>query len=388
MSGPAAWAVRGQRLFDGETLVDHPGLVLIQDGRVTGVDLSGAEPSVDLPVVDLGDVTLLPGLIDAHVHLVFDPPANIVEQMASEDDEMVLGRMRVHARQALHAGITMVRDLGDRNYLSLALRQETAGDPQAGPELLVSGPPITTPQGHCWFLGGAAAGLGDLRVAVGERLERRVDVIKVMATGGSVTPGSSMQDSQYSVDELRVIVDIARDAGKMVTAHAHGGKGIADAVRAGVDGIEHCTFLTATGAAPDWATVRAIAEGGVFVGVTVGKTGASPRLDSVRAMYSRMRREGVRLVCSSDAGVVAQKPHNCLPQVVGEFVNFTEVTAADGLKAVTSLAARSCGVGDRKGRIAPGYDADLLAVAGNPARNLDALSDVRAVFRRGRRISL
>jgi imidazolonepropionase-like amidohydrolase len=92
------------------------------------------------------------------------------------------------------------------------------------------------------------------------------------------------------------------------------------------------------------------------------------------------------LVCSSDSGVVAQKPHNCLPLVAAEFVTFTEATTLDGLKAVTSLAAQSCGVGDRKGRIAPGYDADLLAVAGNPAVGLDALRDVRAVFRGGRRI--
>jgi imidazolonepropionase-like amidohydrolase len=190
------------------------------------------------------------------------------------------------------------------------------------------------------------------------------------------------------VNELRVITGAAHAAGTLVTAHAHGGKGIADAVQAGVDGIEHCTFLTATGAAPDWPTIGSIADAGIFVGVTVGRTASSARLDSVRAMYARMHREGVRLVCSSDAGVVAQKPHNCLPQVLAEFVNFTDVSAVDGLKAVTSLAAQSCGVDDRKGRIAPGYDADLLAVAGNPARQPDALCAVRTVFRLGVGIAL
>lgn len=383
MSG--ASAIRGHRFFDGETLVDQRVLVIVRDGRIIDVDLSGDEPSVDLPVEDLGDVTLMPGLIDSHSHLVFDPPANIVEQMAADDDETLLDRMRLHAQQALRAGITTVRDLGDRNYLSLVLREETAASPQAGPELLVSGPPITTPDGHCWFLGGATAG-PDLRAAVTERVERQVDLIKVMATGGSVTPGSSMQASQYSLDELRVIVDTAHAAGKPVTAHAHGGQGIADAVRAGVDGVEHCTFLSESGAEPVWTTIAAIADAGVFVGVTVGRTPPSPRLDSVRAMYARMHREGVRMVCSSDAGVTAAKPHDCLPLVVPEFVSFTDVSAVEGLKAVTSLAAQSCGVGGRKGRIAPGYDADLLAVGGNPAVSLDALRDVRAVFRTGQRI--
>jgi imidazolonepropionase-like amidohydrolase len=384
MPGAATWALRGQRLFDGEAFADRPALVVIRDGRI--VEVSAAER--DLPVVDLGDVTLLPGLIDAHTHLVFDPPSIVAEQMAREDDETLLRRMRMHAQHALQAGITTIRDLGDRNYLSLVLRRETAGNPQAGPELLVSGPPITSVRGHCWFLGGEAAGLAELRAAVDARLERRVDVIKVMATGGSVTPGSSMQESQYGLDELRVIVDAAHAAGTLVTAHAHGGKGIADAVRAGVDGIEHCTFLTPAGAAPDWATVRSIVDAGIFVGVTVGGTAPTARLDSVRAMYGRMRREGVRLVCSSDAGVVAQKPHDCLPRVVGEFANFTEGSAIDGLKAVTSLAAQSCGVGDHKGRIAPGYDADLLAVSGDPSRGLDALRDVQAVFRSGQRVDV
>jgi imidazolonepropionase-like amidohydrolase len=375
----ASSALLAQRLFTGETLVDQRSWVIVQNGRITAVAF--VEPSADLPVTDLGDVTLLPGLIDAHSHLAFDPPADIVEQMTTEDDETVLGRMRAHARQALRAGITTIRDLGDRNYLSLALRQA----PDL-PEVLAAGPPITTPGGHCWFLGGEATGPAALRTAVSGRVERQVDVIKVMATGGSVTPGSALQDSQYSAAELRLIVEAAHAAGTMVTAHAHGGKGIADAVQAGVDGIEHCTFLTADGPAPDWATIRAIAEAGTFIGVTIGKTPPSPRLDAVRAMYAGMRREGVRLVCSSDAGITARKPHDCLPEILTEFIGFTEASAVDGLKAVTTLAARSCGIAHRKGRIAPGYDADLLAVTGNPAEHPEALLDVRAVFRNGQEI--
>lgn len=379
------WAVRGQRIFDGETFFDRPGLVVVQEGRVTAVDLTGGEPG--LPVVDLGDVTLLPGLIDAHTHLVFDPPANVAEQMAAEDDDTLLARVRKHAQKALQAGITTVRDLGDRNYLSLAVRAETAANPLAGPELLVAGPPITSVRGHCWFLGGEAEGVPNLRSAVAERARKGVDVIKVMATGGHVTPGSTSGDSQYDFDQLRAVVDAAHDAGLRVTAHAHGGKGIADAVRAGIDGIEHGTFLTPSGAQPDWATVGAMADAGTFVGVTVGGTAATPRLETVRRGYARMRREGVRLVCASDAGVVASKPHDCLPRVLAEFVSFSEASTIDGLRAVTSLAAQSCGVADRKGRLAPGYDADLLAVAGNPMGALEVLTDVRAVFRRGQRVT-
>ncbi|MFI5778882.1 amidohydrolase family protein [Nocardia sp. NPDC051570] len=364
--------------------------MLVRQGRIVDVDLSGARPSAELPVIDLGAVTLLPGLVDAHTHLAFDPSGNPVEQLQGDSDEVVLGRMRRHARQALRGGVTTVRDLGDRGYLSLIVRSECASQLQAGPEILASGPPITTHRGHCWFLGGEAAGVAGVRAAVAERLARGVDVVKVMATGGGVTPGSSPHLSQYSVDELRVVVTAAHEAGTWVTAHAHGGEGIAAAVAVGVDGIEHGTFLTAAGAEPDWATVSAMAEAGVFVGVTAARMpdGAppSPQVLEARGCLPRMYREGVRLVCSSDAGVVASKPHDCLPHGVAEFAAFAELSCAPALAAVTSVAAQSCGVGDRKGRIAAGYDADLVAVGGDLCHDLTALSDVRAVYRSGKRV--
>ncbi|MEV4317173.1 amidohydrolase family protein [Actinocrispum sp. NPDC049592] len=356
-----------RRVFDGQTLFDQPTVVVVEDGRIASVSPT-AEP--------VEDVTLLPGLIDSHTHLAFPPGGDIVSSMTSDDDSTVLDRMRTHFRQALRAGITTVRDLGDRGYLGLRLRAEEPG-------VLVAGPPITSPGGHCWFLGGEAI---DVKAAVEEHIARGVDVIKVMATGGSITPGSAPQDSQFTADELHLIVRTAHAAGRLVAAHAHGGQGIADAVQAGVDVIEHCTFLTPDGTDPDWATIDAIAAAGTFVGVTVGGTKRTPRLDAVRAMYGGMRRAGVRLVCASDAGV-GGKAHDALPSSVAEFVAFTECTPIEGLQAVTSLAAEACGISSRKGRIAAGYEADLLVVAGDPTRDLAALiTDVRAVFSGGRRV--
>ncbi|GAB3876770.1 amidohydrolase family protein [Kibdelosporangium lantanae] len=362
-------AVRAARLFDGDTLVDHPVHVVVENGLVTRVGDPG-----DVQVTDLGDVTLLPGLVDSHTHLAFDPAADLLDDMTSASDETLLARMRAHVQAAHQAGITTLRDLGDRGYLGLALR----------PDVLVAGPPITSEQGHCWFLGGAVAGAG-LRAAVREHVDRGVDVIKVMVTGGHVTPGSAAHESQFDLAALREVVDEAHAAGLRVTGHAHGGQGIADAVRAGMDGIEHGTFLTPSGAVPDWAVVAELAAAEVYVGVTLSGTVRSPRLETVRRMYARMRREGVRLVCASDAGV-GRKTHDLLPRVVAEFAEFTEATNVEALRAVTSLAAESCGVGDRKGRIRPGFDADLLAVAGNPVRDLAVLTDVRAVYRGGKAV--
>jgi imidazolonepropionase-like amidohydrolase len=365
----AAFAVRARRLFDGETLLDHAEPVVVVDGRIVRVGDAGG-----VHVTDLGDVTLLPGLVDAHTHLAFDPAANLLDDMTSASDETLLARMRGHLRAAHQAGITTPRDLGDRRYLGLALR----------PHVLVAGPPITSERGHCWFLGGAVAASG-LRAAVREHVDRGVDVIKVMVTGGHVTPGSPAHESQFDLASLREVVEEAHAAGLRVTGHAHGGQGIADAVRAGMDGIEHGTFLTPTGASPDWGVVAEMAAAEVYVGVTVSGTVRSARLVPVRRMYARMRREGVRLVCASDAGV-GRKTHDLLPRVVAEFAEFTEATTVEALRAVTSLAADSCGVGERKGRIRAGYDADLLAVGGDPVRDLAALTDVQAVYRAGTRI--
>ncbi|EWM13524.1 amidohydrolase [Kutzneria sp. 744] len=378
--------LRCARLFDGDTMHHGPRTVVLDGGRIVGFD----DAAVD--VVDLGDVTLMPGLVDAHTHLVFEPGGDTVGDMTSLPREDLLERMRRHAVQALRAGITTVRDLGDRDYLAVDLRESTSG---LLPEILAAGPPITTPGGHCWFLGGEVPADRDALIdAVAERLARGVDVVKVMATGGGITAGSSPHQSQYDLDQLSAIVDAAHSVGLPVTAHAHGGDGIRDAVRAGVDGIEHATFLTADGAAPDWGTIREIIAAGTYVGVTAGRLlgddtpPTPPHVIKARAFLPQMLREGARVVCSSDAGIIAYKPHNCLPYGLPEFQRFSALSAEAVLTSVTRLAAESCGLGARKGRIAPGYDADLLVVFGDPTSDLTAVRSVSAVYRAGTPVDL
>ncbi|GIJ73433.1 amidohydrolase family protein [Virgisporangium ochraceum] len=391
-------AIRAGRLFDGVAAepVEHP-VVLVDGGRIVAVG-SGTEPPAEAEVVDLGAATLVPGFVDSHVHLVFDASTDPVSRLSDLDDDLLLDEMRARARQALAAGITTVRDLGDRGYLSLRLRDELAADPTAGPQVLAAGPPITTGRGHCWFLGGETTGGPDaVRAAVRERAARGVDVVKLMATGGELTPGTSSHLAQFAVDELAAAVDEAHRLGLPTTAHAHGATGIANAVAAGVDMIEHGTFMTADSIEPDPALIAAIAEAGIPIGATVAqkpKPGVTPPprilklLPLIVGLFREFRAAGIPIVCSSDFGIGPLKEPDCLPYGPTQLVTFLGDAPADALRAVTSLAADACGLGDRKGRLAAGFDADVVAVDGDPLADPAALTAVTAVFRAGVRVPL
>ncbi|MFN2479697.1 MAG: amidohydrolase family protein [Pseudonocardiaceae bacterium] len=386
-------AVRAGRLFDGVRSF-APGTVLISGGRIVDVDTTGATPPERAEVVDLGSgVCLLPGLIDAHVHLAFDASTDVVASIDSVDDEQLLAQMRQAASRALRGGITTVRDLGDRGFLALALREQldAAGDP--GPEIVASGPPITIPGGHCHFLGGVVSGPQALRAAVRERAERGCDVVKVMVSGGVLTPGSAVHESQYDLADLRLIVAEAHNLGLKTAAHVHACGSIADAVTAGFDTLEHVTFITADGVAANPATMNAIVESGIVVSATVGQVpgkGKPPpfvtrRLNAVIENWTQLHRCGARIVPGTDAGLSPIKPHDVLPYGLAGLTKLG-MTNVEALRAATSVAADACGLTGRKGRLIPGADADLLAVTGDPLVDIRAVHDVVAVFRAGRRV--
>jgi imidazolonepropionase-like amidohydrolase len=384
---PRLTAIRASWLFDGtgSVLIANPLVVL--DGAVIRSVESGGDAPEGGRFVDFDGATLLPGLVDTHVHLAFDASADPVGSLAARDDDAALAAMAAAGRASLRAGVTTVRDLGDRGYLSLQLR-DRAGQPT----LVAAGPPITSPAGHCHFLRGAAEPTEQgVRAAVREHAGRGVDVIKIMASGGTLTPGTRQECAQFDPGVLRAAVDEAHRHGLPVTAHAHGTPAIADALAAGVDGMEHVSFWSADGVDTPEELLRAVADRRIVVGATVGMVpvpGLAPppavlaRIPKIIQNYRRLHELGAPFVAGTDAGIAPVKPHGVLawaPPLLRDL----GMGPAESLRAVTSVAAGVCGLAHRKGRVAPGYDADLLVIDGDPLADATALQRVRAVWARG-----
>jgi imidazolonepropionase-like amidohydrolase len=385
-------AVRAHRVFDGERMLGQsPVLVLLDDGVITDVDVTGAEPPEGVAVDDLGDVTLLPGLVDTHMHLVFDASDAVVQNVQASTPESLLTHMRSVAVSVLQSGITTVRDLGDRDYLSLVIREETAASAEAGPTIVAAGPPLTPSGGHCWFLGGQADGPDGIRTAIDQRAARGVNVVKMMTTGGRMTPTTLPHESQYTLTELRVGAERAHEHGLTIAGHAHGRQGIADAVTAGFDTLEHVTFMTAEGIEPDQGVIDAIAAAGIIASVTVGTMPGTPTpfmpgmWEKLLANLKNCYDSGVRISLGPDGGIAPTKPHNVLPHGLTVMVE-AGIPAEVALSAVTGTAAEACGLRGRVGRIAAGQQADLLAVAGDPRVDMGTMQRPVAIFRRGQRI--
>jgi imidazolonepropionase-like amidohydrolase len=389
---PRRTAITGATLFDGTSGALRPSpLIIVGDGRIVAVDDGGSAPA-DCEVHDLAGATLLPGLIDTHVHLAFDASTEPVAHLAGRDDAAALAAMTEAARTALLGGVTTVRDLGDRDYLSLQLRGRSDL-----PTILSAGPPITTIGGHCHYLGGAVAdGVGNVRAAVRDHAERGVDIIKIMASGGNLTPGTHQELAQFTADEMWAIVDEAHRLGLPVTAHAHATAGVANAVAAGVDGLEHVSFWTAEGVDSPIELMQLIVDRRIVVGATAGLDPAkmaisapppelAARIPGIMANMSLMIRMGAVMVVGTDAGIAPPKPHDVLRHAPPMMLA-GGMTPIDSLRAITSGAAAACRLEATKGRLAPGYDADILAVDGDPLADPAALHRIRAVYARGARV--
>jgi imidazolonepropionase-like amidohydrolase len=394
--------IKGASILDvvtGDLIEDH--LIVVKDGRIERVD---AARSTDLPkgieVVDLQGHTVLPGLIDMHVHLTSGGGYHGYESLKLTDERRAILGV-VHAETTLLAGFTTVRNVGAGSFGDVALRDAINEGDIPGPRMLVSGPPIGITGGHCsdnnllppeyGITGeGVADGPWAARTAVRTNIKYGADLIKTCSTGGVMSKGTKVGAPQYTVEELTALVDEAHSRGLKVASHAHGAEGIINALIAGADTIEHASFINDEGIAlsiergaalsMDIYVTEYILGEGASAGILEEslekerKTGATQRSNFTKAVNA-----GATLVFGSDAGVY---PHG---QNAKQFSRMTRfgMTPLQAIQSATITAAEVLGLEYDVGKIKAGYAADFVAVKGNPLQNIELLEEPAAVIKGG-----
>jgi imidazolonepropionase-like amidohydrolase len=395
----------GRLMTDPSRPIQGPSTITVTDGRITAV-APGLNPGPQgSRLIDLSTRTVMPGLIDTHVHFMSVPGSAYWRDAVDPDDYLVLVGAR-NALTTLRAGFTTVRDLGSGGTAGFSLKRAIDEGLIPGPRMLVSGQALSTIGGHGDVAGfrpevmavldghNTCTGAEQCAARVRELARAGADVIKFHATGGVLSQGDRHLGQSFTDDEMRSIISTAHALGLKVAAHAHADEGIAAAVRAGVDSIEHGTF-----ASP--ATIQLMRQRGTtlvptlmaFVGIRerLGHNVYTPIVESkvrmtleVVGRAARLAHDaGVPVIFGTDAGVYEHGRN------AGEFVELVEragLTPAEAIAAATTGAAHLLGLDNEVGRIAPGFSADLIAVDGDPIADVRVLSHVGFVMVRGRTV--
>lgn len=392
------WAIKAQRLFDGTgNPVLHDALMVIDNERIIAV---GPAAQVPLPagttVLDMGQRTLMPGMIDAHVHLLWSGSAFSGQESREATDSQALLMGVRNAQLALQSGLTTVRDCGDRNYLSIALRDVIEHGDLAGPRLLCAGPVITSTAGQLWWQSIECDRVDELQKAVRTLVKHNVDFIKLMGTGGNATPGSNPEASQYDAAGFQAVADDAHRMGKKVAVHVHGVEGMRRAVDAGIDTLEHCPFRAHGKIAYDEQLVADIVARNLIVSLAMPATWYRLRAEEMREARThpghlwadryetirRMHDAGVKLVVSSDQGSTGTQIDE-LSLLMEFLTEHVHIPASAVLRGVTGLAAEALGIEDRVGTLEPGKLADIVVIDGDPLADMQAMRHIHTVIRGG-----
>ena len=369
--------------------------VVIEDGKIVRIG-NGAEPGAD--IIELPNATLLPGLIDAHTHLTSDPNFGYQELGISVPKEALIGAK--NARITLEAGFTTVRNVGASGYTDIALRDAINEGMIPGPHIIASGPPLSITGGHCdnnllpyeyhARSDGAADGIEAVQHKVREVIKYGADVIKVCATGGVLSKGDDPQASQYTLEEMKAIVADAHRLGRKVAAHAHGAQGILWASEAGVDSIEHGsymddadirmmkakgTYLVPTLYLGDWMTENAEKIG--LPEMYAAKMRAV--IPQARANLKKAFAAGVKVAFGTDAAVY---PHGLNAHEFAVYVKLG-MTPLQAIQTATINAADLLGWSDRIGTLEPNKFADIIAVNGDPTKDVTLLQNPVFVMKGG-----
>ncbi len=389
-------------LIDGSGREPQTGMdVLVSEGRISALGSSGslAIERHETAMYALDGMTLLPGLIDCHVHIFIDASP---EGRIKIDEPLGLALLRAahHARCALEAGITTVRDLGGQAHMEFALRQAIAGGYCSGPRLVLAGKLLSmTSAGAEAFRGmyREADGADEVRKAAREQLKAGADVIKVMATGAVMTPGEEPGVSQFTFEEMCAAAEEVHKVGRKMAAHAHGSAGILTAVRAGTDTIEHGSLLCETPEA-----IRLMAERGVFLVPTLATSAMTSHGAEIPAFMAEKERRlgdapqrsvraalaaGIPIAMGTDAGVPFVRHGDNAVELV--LMVEAGLSPMQSIVSSTGNAARALGLQDEIGTIEVGKCADLLVIDGDPLADIAVLTKkerIHIVMQSGRMV--
>jgi imidazolonepropionase-like amidohydrolase len=381
----------------GKMLSDQ--MLVIEDGKIVSISsAAGAKVAPDTVRIDLPNATVLPGFIDAHTHLTMDPKFGYETLALSTSRQALIGAR--NARLTLLAGFTTVRNVGAKDFSDVALRDAINAGDVPGPRMLVSGPPLSITGGHCdnnmlpfeyhASNDGVADGLAAVQHKVRENIKYGADLIKVCATGGVLSLGDNPQHSQYTLEEMKAIVADAHRLGRKVAAHAHGAEGIRWAAEAGVDSVEHGSYI-------DDAGIAAMKEHGTYLVPTLylgdwmidnaGLTHLPPPLlakakeviPAARKNIARALVAGVKVALGTDAAVY---PHGLNAHEFEVMVRLG-LTPLQSIQAGTLNAADLLGWSGKVGTLEPGAWADIVAVDGDPLKDITTLARVKFVMKGG-----
>lgn len=326
--------------------------------------------------------TVIPGMIDCHDHLCYD--LGDEEGQSHDHDARIALRAAKNAHRVLLSGVTTVRDVGTKNYADLEVRRCIQEGWIPGPRIIASGPFISRTGGHAWYLATEADGIDAVRKAVRERVKRGTDLIKLMITGGVSTEGSVPTMLDYTLGEITAAVEEAHRAGKKICVHAHGGDGLQDIIRSGLDSVEHGAFLTED-------DLRVMAECGTFLVITYGVMKVGAESDSA----PQFMREKCREAAENYLGLIGRVRKAGVKVAVGGDTHHAEIalelealvaggfTPAEALKVVTTDAAELVGRASELGTIQPGMLADAVALDGDVLSDISVVRNVRAVCKDG-----
>ena len=392
----------GALVIDAESQPRGPSTITVTDGKIVSVADGFTAAPAQAVTVDLKDKTVVPGMVDLHVHLTGDPGGDFWKGAVEPDEwDVVVGAK--NARLTALAGFTTVREAGSGPASAFSLRRGTAEGFIDGPRIVAAGPSLAIVGGHGdvsgfrpevnELLDSGFTCTGAVECAEKVRLasQNGADIIKITATGGVLSQQGRGLEAHFTSAEMKSIADTAHSLGLKVMAHAHGARGIEAAARAGIDSLEHGTYL-------DEAAARAMKDNGtVLVPTLMAFKGVTERLgqgvytpvvedkirdvaETARVFMGKALRWGVPIAFGTDAGVFGHGRN------AGEFALMVEqgMSHRDAFAAATTHAARVLGLENEIGRIAPGYSADLIAVEANPLDDTSTLENVDWVMVRGR----